>query len=331
IKNVNWKRNKFLAKTPEQTTLYLENYTKSSISSFAQADSNIYARPIHDDSSITIHNRLTKSEINEFSVKEWSSKNQFDLNSKQSPLRFNNTPIDAIIFETNPSNTAKGIKFQGLYTTLKGELLQNSTTIPPFSSIILLPTKDLQTLPIKFVQTNGIQEKNAIHINWTIEGYEEFNYFSIDWSEDGRFFKEKSQTGISKNIIAQSSFIYIDNLPRKGMNYYRIRAMKGSDTIASSQVLKINFISGNPKFKAYPNPVLKQPLNFQIDDIEKGQYYLSIYTTNGILLHKQTIIHPGGLLLNSFRNVSILQPGNYIVQLVAENNSMKWEQKFLKL
>ena len=143
ISNVTFKKNIGFAKTPSQRVAYF--YTKlNDIASFGTFDSNYYARPVDDDTTIIgITALYTSSQVTtKYTLDAWKQKYSKDLASKRSPVDFPITinPDDSIRFEYNATNVSKTIALDGTYVDVEKHSYSNSIILPPYSSAVLIQT-----------------------------------------------------------------------------------------------------------------------------------------------------------------------------------------------
>jgi len=122
-------------------------------------------------------------------------------------------------------------------------------------------------------QINAFYNKNHVDISWSHSDIRNINYFVIEKSKNGKYFKPFLKVTNSNN--AYSSFLEIDNKPYKHVTYYRIRYVnkKGayyySETVAARKYL-------NKKLK--PELVSYDKLNILVilKDINGKVFYAKV-------------------------------------------------------
>jgi uncharacterized repeat protein (TIGR02059 family) len=169
IRNIVMRNNKFISKDSIQNCLsYLSIYDDADIIKFGTADSNFYARPIDDDKTIMTavgqHWIITNRNLT-----NWKSFSNQDANSHKSPTSTINA--NSIIFEFNASITEKVISLNKPMIDVKGTKYQNSITLSPYSSIVLMVDPDPSAPPATPLYVSSAIENAApsvLEINYNL-------------------------------------------------------------------------------------------------------------------------------------------------------------------
>ncbi|MCU7550616.1 Ig-like domain-containing protein [Chitinophagaceae bacterium LB-8] len=152
ITQVNMKDNIFVSKTTTQTVAYFYTYLGTSdINTFGTLDSNYYARPIDDNSTIrTATGLYTSSQVlTTRTLSGWQSAYVHDDRSSKSPKTLSSTvdPNSYLRLEYNASNTSKTVALDGTYIDMKNKTYSGSITLAPYASAVLLKTSSTITNP----------------------------------------------------------------------------------------------------------------------------------------------------------------------------------------
>jgi hypothetical protein len=85
--------------------------------------------------------------------------------------------------------------------------------------------------------------------------------------------------------------LFIDDAPRAGVNYYRLKQMDYDGNFEYSEVVSVHLYVVGSRLSVSPNPVQNRSFNlsFSSDDFESGE--LSIYDSMGRLVQSQTILN----------------------------------------
>jgi len=144
--------NIFFAKEPIQFALSFTT-TVNEIPGFGTADNNYYARPIDDNYVINTNQPSTGSKNR--TLADWQSFTKQDANSHKSPITLTNN--NEIRFEYNASKTNKVIILDQPMVDVKGTKYVNSTTLLPFTSVVLMVDPD-PAQPVIPVYTGSVIE-----------------------------------------------------------------------------------------------------------------------------------------------------------------------------
>jgi len=141
--------NIFFSKKPVQLCL-LSKSNLENLKSFGKANYNYYARPADDDEVFYTYSPATGSKMRTLSG--WQSFTGQDLMSKKSSLVISDT--SEIDFYYNAGKTSKQITLSQAMTDVEGKKYENSITLAPFTSIILMvdPNPDQPVVP-KYVSS----------------------------------------------------------------------------------------------------------------------------------------------------------------------------------
>jgi len=168
IRNIVMRNNKFISKDSIQNCLsYLTIYDDADIIKFGTADSNYYARPIDDDKTIMTavgqYWIITKRNLT-----NWKSYSNQDANSQKSPTSTINA--NNIIFEFNASETDKVISLNKSMIDVKGTKYQNSITLSPYTSIVLMvdPNPDQNVIPVYLSSAIENSTPNTLEMTYNL-------------------------------------------------------------------------------------------------------------------------------------------------------------------
>lgn len=153
-------------------------------------------------------------------------------------------PYVGIAYTTHTSNTPATAVVDNVSVTASGLLITENN--------IHLNAKN-----------NNNQSANLV---WTSQRIATGDYFVIEKSVDGNSFASAGTVNITaKNA---SSFVYADNAPQTGKNYYRIKQVSKDGTIKFSNAVPVSF--NMYSLEIFPNPVKDQFILRYFDDIGAG-------------------------------------------------------------
>ena len=178
IRNIQVNDNIFFAKTPQQLAFfaYPPNQITDDIKYFGTADNNYYAKPIDNNSAITVY-------FSNFNTSQWAAYSNQDWSSKGAPKSISN--VNELRFEYNATSSSKTIPLDANYIDVKNVSYNGSITLAPFTSAVLIRngaatrnqapnayagSDETITLPQNSISLNGIgsdPDGNISSYNWS--------------------------------------------------------------------------------------------------------------------------------------------------------------------
>lgn len=136
--------NNCFSKNKDQHSLYAMS-SENDISSFGTFDYNYYVRPVDDKQTIFVSHVSGGKTINEeVDLATWQKRYGKDAHSKKSPMTIASnsaTSVNELIkLEYNATSVAKSIPLNGNFIDVTGKKYSVSTTLEPFTSLILIKT-----------------------------------------------------------------------------------------------------------------------------------------------------------------------------------------------
>ncbi len=158
--------------------------------------------------------------------------------------------LDTTVWETIGTNT-----FMMNNNMLFGMAVcsrQSNLDVSVFDSVQI--TSDCSLLPLRVVNYQAEWKKDNIQLSWTALNEQNNHSFLVLHSIDGIHFDQIAT--INSLGDGTHSYKWIDNMPDKGNNYYKLVEV---DNLGSSQELGIRFVRwiGNvAMWSIYPNPIV---------------------------------------------------------------------------
>jgi hypothetical protein len=109
-------------------------------------------------------------------------------------------------------------------------------------------------LAIVLGKFNASQQSNSVELEWQTISEENFDYFSIERSEDGDIFYEISSVPGHGNSNDPIDYSFVDENPLFGTSFYRLNAIDYDGTYEKFQTLSVEFIPDDLQVSIYPNP-----------------------------------------------------------------------------
>jgi parallel beta-helix repeat protein len=141
--------NIFFARQASQEVFHIDD---NSFNNVGTMDSNYYCRPLDDN--LALYYYYGNSTV-KYSLQSWQTALNKDMHTKKTPA---GVIADSVRFEYNATFTAKTISFPpgAIYIDVKGKTYSGSTTLQPFTSLILMrSTQSSCTVASSIVLTAG--------------------------------------------------------------------------------------------------------------------------------------------------------------------------------
>ncbi len=159
---------------------------------------------------------------------------------------------------------------------------------------VLISTCSFITLAVELSTFNVRLENRAVMIEWSTASELNNQYFTVLRSKDGINFNEIGFVNGAGNSTSNIDYLFIDDHPLVGINYYRLKNTEIDGTSEFSKIEAINLSSNNLELLVFPNPVSihqniyvtldasDDEFNLTILDIQGKVHYSRKYLSHGI-------------------------------------------------
>jgi hypothetical protein len=163
-------------------------------------------------------------------------------------------------------------------------------------------------LPIELTKFNAESKGNIVEVNWTTASEINNDYFSVERSTNGKEFEKIGKINGSGNSNTTLSYNYIDNEPKSGISYYRLRQtdFDGATTISNIVAVNTN-LNNNNSLTIFPNPSNGENINFRMVNSNSEISKIQIFDYSGRKVFESEFIDNFSLSNN------LLSPGLYTV------------------
>ncbi len=250
-------------------------------------------------------------------------------------------PDDYIVFAYNPSTSNMNVNIpSGTYLDATGKQYTNSTTLQPYTSIVLFQqtsggsTNSVAQQSIALdgnlvdASANSTISSAATKLNWKVDNQNSTaSYYEVERASDAKNFTSIGKATVKTNDASSVTYQYSDASPLAGKNYYRITQHNNKDSASStSKIVVVNNIS----FKINPNPA-KDVIHLSFDEMINAADHLdkdmAIRNAAGVTV--QTVRLPSTDNLNRIDiNVAALQRGVYILSVSSDGKA--FSKTFIK-
>ncbi len=168
-------------------------------------------------------------------------------------------------------------------------------------------------LPIELIYFSGKTVHKTVELKWATASEENFDYFSIERSFDGKKFIEIAQVKGNGSSYQRLDYSYTDNFPGVGVSYYRLYSIDFDGYTEVFDYVIVNVEGINHDATVFPIPATSGVVNIQINFDLKENAQVLFYNSMG---HVDLSLSITDWL--SPVDVSSLRTGNYIVNIITK-------------
>ncbi|MGB3006041.1 MAG: LamG-like jellyroll fold domain-containing protein [Chitinophagaceae bacterium] len=162
---------------------------------------------------------------------------------------------------------------------------ENTTTGP----IWTFTTPANSPLPVNIISFKAKAENNSsVKINWTTTYERDNSHFEIQRSVDAINYTTIGTTQGVNNSNTLQNYTFNDNLPLKGISFYRLKQIDLDNRSTLSKVERVNISNTKNNIDLYPNPVSGNSFSINLQDEIHGTIDIRIFDIKGVLMiHQQ--------------------------------------------
>lgn len=292
----------------EGDALKVENFKENIAINMAGHHFSVEGRPLPGTFRDIIHLYLSNLSIK-----------QYDLEFR--PLNFNENSVKGYLVDN----------FTGKYSPISFD----SLTIVPFNVTSNVASRDsnrfyielysTQLMPVLLKTFKGDQKFNGVTLEWKTLQENNLNNYEVEHSTTGINFDKIGTVMAMGNSSNDLLYNYYHKQPAKGINYYRLKINDKRGSFSYSDVINVNIILIQPSVTVYPNPIKGNIVNFHLNNLDKGNYNLSLTDKAGRTVYKSIMEHAGGshnysinLGVKLAKGTYQLNLSNYNVQIILQ-------------
>jgi len=225
-------RNKFIAKTSTQLTIYLQD-TRSKSVNFGTANYNYYARPINDVNTIMTNHTIYEGNVYRTSA-QWQTLTGQDANSQKSPQSI--TFETDLQFEYNATKAAKVVVLNQPMIDVKGTKYVGSLTLQPFTSVVLMKDNNPAKVSVTTSEYKSICE-GANYYGWTLSGKYERKLVAKSGSDSiaTTYLTVNPKYSVTENITITEGENY-NGWTTAGQYSRKLNSVSGCDSIVTTNL-----------------------------------------------------------------------------------------------
>lgn len=198
-----------------------------------------------------------------------------------------------------------------------------SNTASSASNRFRIVFKSTAPLPVTFSVISATEKTNGISVDWKVDNEMNIASYDVERSVNGRDFTKMFNTparGESSGGTAIYNWLDVKTMP--GDNFYRIRSISKDGKTTYSRIVKVTLGKGKTGFMVFPNPVADGMIGLQMSNIPAGKYTVRILNSDGKLVGREMISHPGGNSTQTITSAAQLISGTYQLEIIGEDNKV---------
>jgi hypothetical protein len=242
--------------------------------------------------------------------------------------------VQAYEFEINPSFNAPGLEafLRDKFLNKETAVSLTSRTIVPFSVTADAASKvadrftvvfrQAGVLPANMGEVKAYRKAQGVEVEWTTLTETDVAKYEVEKSANGQSFTSAATVKAKGNSNVQTNYNWHDAAPAKGYNYYRIKTISNNGSTEYSKVVRVSIDKGEGSITIYPNPVKGNKVSLQLENIDKGQYAISLTNELGQQVYRTVINHDGGSATQTLSLPANLQHGLYQMQVLGADRKI---------
>ncbi len=176
------------------------------------------------------------------------------------------------------------------------------------------------TLPIKLLFFHAERKSAGVQLRWATESEENFDYFTVERSADGRNFHSVADVAGHGNSTQRYDYAFFDEHPLNGKSYYRLKETDFDGLLVYHKIVAVDY-SGGRSIDIYPVPVSNGVLNVRVNFSSSQESRIIINDVAGLVLQS---------FVSADREIAVpvgLKPGIYM--LTFTNGDFRTTRRFI--
>jgi hypothetical protein len=167
-------------------------------------------------------------------------------------------------------------------------------------------------LPVQLTGFFAKPEDHSVALSWWTATEHNNAYFDIQRSTDSRNWEPIGRVAGKGTTMEPQSYTFMDEKPRTGTNFYRLRQVDFDGASDYSQILQVEMGTAQIDFTLYPNPATGDEVYLDFPDMHEPAR-VRLFDLQGRMLREWYFEAEGG---SRFRlDLSGLQAGNVFLQV----------------
>lgn len=173
--------------------------------------------------------------------------------------------------------------------------------------------------PVTLVDFNARRNGKTNLVSWSTSQELNTSHFIVERSSDGRSFSQIGRLAARGNTTLAQAYSFKDNIPGKGINYYRLRIVDFDSKQKYSQVRSIKN-EGGTRVLLFTNPV-RETMKVDISSEKKDKGAITITDMSGKQVYSKQLSFNAGI--NNFSaDLGNLSSGTYIIKIALSDETI---------
>ena len=185
--------------------------------------------------------------------------------------------------------------------------------------------QDKVVIPVIFSLVKAQRFLKDIVVEWTVENELKINNYEVEISYDGINFTKAFSLSAQANNGSNITYKWTNKYAVNGIHYYRIKsiAINGIYSYSSTVNVIFNKTENEKYIVVYGNILKNNQIVLRLNNIDKGSYYLKLYSVDGNIISQFSIEYAGGTNTQNFVINNYFPSGKYEIILSGKNVNYK--------
>lgn len=185
-----------------------------------------------------------------------------------------------------------------------------TTTCAQGTTCTATQTISFTVLPVELTTFRAVRTDEGARLNWSTATEQDNEKFIVERSHDGIQFEPVGEVAGRGTTTSEQSYIFLDEHPLIGTNFYRLKQIDFSGNFTYSDVVAVK-MDNQSSVAVYPTPFSNSLSLTLPDDLDSEETLLTIYSLHGQLVHQQMLQGLGSQQLE----LTSLYPGRFVLCL----------------
>jgi hypothetical protein len=160
----------------------------------------------------------------------------------------------------------------------------------------------------------AVRNGNTVNVVWTALNESNMSNHVVERSANGSSFSTLG-TLVAQNNATPLKYNFIDATPVEGINYYRLKTTDKRGQVVYSKILEVNNGFRKTDVRVISNPVRGGVMNLQLENIQSGKYFITLYSNGGQKVFARSIDFTDGSSTETINLPRNLSSGSYFLQV----------------
>ena len=221
-----------------------------------------------------------------------------------------------VIIPLGLMNLSSGVTFR-----LYGNNADTYLGVLYFDQIVINGTVTSIVLPVELTYFKAKTVGKTVQLEWETASEKNGKSFIIERSQDLDTFEVIGEIDAVGESIDRQQYIFVDDGPSEGVNYYRLRIVDKNDDFNFSKTVDAVIYSDNPLFTVSPNPSFPTQIRVKNNLINPDEIILTNSLGQNISIQGTTM---EGNFMDLFPNQALCS-GIYVLSLKL-NGRWQWQK-----